>query len=151
MNADGSNRHDLTKTEYMVHSSPAWSPNGRLIAFAAGDGIHVIDADGNHDRQLTDSIPSYNLPVWSPDGRQIVFAREARGGGLFGARGDGVYVINADGSGQRRLVKTPNGVDTPAWSPDGRKIAYVVYTGLKNGSDIYVMNADGSHQRRLTK
>ena len=48
---------------------------------------------------------------------------------------DGVYVVNADGGGRRRLARKGN---APAWSPDGRKIAFV------SGSRIYVMNADGS-------
>ncbi len=64
-----------------------------------------------------------------------------------------VYVMDADGSGQRRL--TNGGVPgcgqegNPAWSPDGRRIAIV--GNINSTHDIYVMNADGSGQRRLTR
>ena len=59
------------------------------------------------------------------------------GGGEFW-----IHVMNADGSGKRRL--TPNPAIYPTWSPDGRKIAF--YTGR-----IFVMNADGSGKRFLTR
>jgi Tol biopolymer transport system component len=81
------------------------------------------------------------LPVWSPDGRKITFSnpanRELPPGGVH------VYVVNADGSGQRRLARESS--RGPAWSPDGGRIAFVAPEG------IYVMNADGSGQRRLAR
>ena len=58
------------------------------------------------------------------------------------------YVMNTNGSGQRRLTATPND-GLPVWSPDGRKIVYA--QGWPDNADIYVMNADGSGHRRLTR
>ena len=58
------------------------------------------------------------------------------------ADAEDVYVVNADGSGQRRLAR--NG-GAPAWSPDGQTIVF------SSGYKIYVMNADGSEHRPLTK
>jgi Tol biopolymer transport system component len=70
---------------------------------------------------------------------------------LFASLRDGnmeIYVMNADGSGQRRLTTSPGVDDQPVWSPDRTKIAF---RSFRNGlSDIYVMNADGSDPRRLT-
>jgi Tol biopolymer transport system component len=58
------------------------------------------------------------------------------------------YVMNTNGSGQRRLTAKPND-RLPVWSPDGRKIVYA--TGWPDNPDLYVMNADGSGLRRLTR
>ena len=83
-------------------------------------------------------------PAWSLDGRKIAFVSE-RFHGPSGYSYD-LYVINADGSGERRLTHDLLAASYPAWSPDGRKIVYfgrAVYYGT------YVVNADGSGQRRL--
>ncbi len=85
---------------------------------------------------------NYSLPSWSPDGRKIVFVSE-RDGNFE------VYVMNADGSGQRNLTRHPGHDSAPAWSPDGRKIAF---TTKRDGNfEVYVMNADGSGQQNLTR
>ena len=84
-----------------------------------------------------------SLPAASPSSK-IAFTSQPRGGPQ--PRSDGLYVVNADGSGKRRLTPTA-WIATPAWSPDGRKIAFVGH-GLGN---VYVMNADGSGQRRLMR
>jgi Tol biopolymer transport system component len=95
-----------------------------------------MNADGSGVRRLAGNV-AWRAPVWSPDGRRIAFTDA------------GIYVMNTDGTGQRRLITRDGG--GPAWSPDGRRIAFAgsVGRGFHN-MEIYVVNADGSEQRRLT-
>jgi TolB protein len=106
--------------------------------------IYVMNADGSKVRNLTRN-PAHDLdPAWSPDARRILFEsyrcpRTARRCG-----DTRIFVMNADGSGQRRLTDN-QGDAGPAWSPDGRKIAFV------RNAAIWVMRADGSRQHRITR
>ncbi len=145
MNPDGSGKRALLKLGDEIF----WAPDGRMIAFRRHNGgtqVYVMNADGSGVRRLTSrpgSVWDVSAGAWSPDGRKLTLtawpARPRSAGHTE------IYVVNADGSGQRRLTR---GV-TPAWSPDGRKIAFV--RGRAGNSEIFVMNADGSATRRLTR
>jgi TolB protein len=86
---------------------PAWSPAGRKIAFNSGDGasLYVINATGSGERRLAGG----QQPAWSPDGRRIAFTR------YVGLARYGVWVINADGTGRKRLAALE--AYDPVWSP----------------------------------
>jgi Tol biopolymer transport system component len=130
---DGSGLERLT-TEPTCETQPAWSPNGRWVAFtrsasnacglrAAGD-IWIVRSDGTEQRRLTDDATYDTGAAWSPDGSQLVFAasREAPGG--IDPDND-LYVVNADGTGRRLLVSAERRSEfDPAWSPDGTRIAF---------------------------
>jgi Tol biopolymer transport system component len=152
--SDGSGLRDLTSKLGALNcgggspaSDPAWSPDGRKLAFVRlnagfGEPIYVVKADGSGLRRLTRSSALDADPTWSPDGRKLAFV-SARDGNSE------VYVMNADGSGQRSLTRNPAFDANPAWSPDGRKIVFV--SNRDGGYGIYVMNADGSGQQRLAQ
>jgi Tol biopolymer transport system component len=81
-------------------------------------------------------------PAWSPDHTRIAFAA----GGLV--RRSGIWVMNADGSAQRRLT-TRSGDGDPTWSPDGRRIAY--RSSSPTGWDLWVVPAAGGKARPLLR
>jgi Tol biopolymer transport system component len=85
---------------------------------------------------------AYRHPVLSPDGRKIVFASE-----IDDASGE-IYVMNADGTGLRRLTTSPGMDGNPSWSPDGRRIAFASYRGGQLA--VWSMTASGAKPRRLT-
>ena len=63
-----------------------------------------------------------------------------------------IWVMNADGTDRRQLTHSPGPVFSPAWSPDGQRIAYRDSRfGINNNDEIYVMNSDGSGQTNLTR
>lgn len=134
MRPDGTERRRLSGAVF-ASGDPSWSPDGRKILFSAKGEIAVVNADGTGRRLVGRGLQ----PVWSPNGRRIAFVS----GGVF--LDEGVYVVNSDGSGLRRVARAGH---SPSWSPDGRWLAHA--RNRKGQADIYVVKSDGSDERQIT-
>jgi Tol biopolymer transport system component len=118
MNVDGSAEDQLTFDAANKDQVPDWSPDGSRLVYAGSvdfgpDDLYIIDADGGGLQQITSTADDVDFaPTWSPDGRQIAFV-SARSDGRF------VYVIDADGTGERLVNGGAGPQFAPAWQPLG--------------------------------
>ena len=97
----------------LSETDPAWSPDGRSIAFQAGDGQIVTVRLAGGRRRLIASEGAYE-PAWSPDGRLIAYQNQGE-----------LFVANADGSGHARRLAGDAG--HPSWAPDSRRLVFEHY------------------------
>jgi Tol biopolymer transport system component len=161
----------VTRTASFDEFTPAWSPDGKKLAFTrapaggldaclgppftgcATFGIYVMGADGTGAPQLLSDAAGVDEsgPRWSPNGKRISFTSDRTGDYE-------VWVVKADGTGETNLTNSPTTIDgftwPPAsWSPDGRRLAFGRTTAFDFSlfeSEIHVMHADGSNVQQLT-
>lgn len=172
VNEDGTGRRPLIAGPGQVDSvkddSPAWSPDGSRIVFrrrpSSGPGdLYIVGVDGTGERRLTSDPGDEGQPAWSPDGQTIAY-------------------VASDGTRQLRLIKASGGPSTvlvpgggandgPAFSSDGRRLAFSsdrsnkpesahviearTHPGSENlpalpAQDIYVVGVDGRGLTRVT-
>lgn len=150
MNADGSDRRPLTTDGPGVFNGWAsWAQDkivyGTTRGAAAGSyrgALEIMTASGGGPTPLPTRATGPQCPAFSPDARHVAFQ------GQTDPHNTDIFLINADGTGERRLTDDPGLDETPAWSPDGRLIAF--QSDRSGTMKVYLMRADGSGVRRLT-
>lgn len=158
MNPDGSDQRPLGTAS---GERPLWSPDGHSLVYSAGNGslclppaqrcaftdVWTVNADGTGARRVLDRAVH---PVWSPLGRRLAFRDFVVGEG--GDVVDALKVAWADGSSVHTLSRAEaiDGVHSlPAWSPNGKWLAFNTFNTHESHHRLFVIRPDGSHRRQL--
>jgi eukaryotic-like serine/threonine-protein kinase len=137
--------------------SPAWSPDGRYLAFlrrsATENGIFIVPALGGDERRLGTTEPSLSRQAWSqcrlswsPDGRFLAVVDHTSPEDRYS-----IFLLSVEDGGKQRLTSSPeSSADySPAFSPDGKTLAFIRSSGLTS-EDIYLISTHGETLQRLT-
>ncbi|MGQ0761285.1 MAG: protein kinase domain-containing protein [Acidobacteriota bacterium] len=121
----------------------AWTPDGKIVYASNASGnldLWMMNADGSHQRQLTENSRINNHPLVSPDGRYIIFTSDRAGT-------PNIWRTDIDGSNARQLT-SGSGEDNPQCSPDGQ---WIVYTLLGAGKPtLWRVSIAGGASQQLT-
>jgi Tol biopolymer transport system component len=165
MKADGTGVKELAAKAVgdSPNPSPAFSPNGKRLAFEGGSSefnvdIYIMNADGSGLKRITQEPTFDSMASWSPGGTRIAFSRVEISSMFASASSsarsnpdssdeNGIYTIRVDGTGLRQLTDEAHD-EYPAWSPDGETIAFGRLT--KHAGWIYTVNPDGGGLSKLT-
>jgi TolB protein len=124
-----------------IDTSPAWSPDGGSIAFVSdrngGPQIFVVPAGGGAARQVSTNGSYNTTPTWSPKPGAHVIAYTTRDGGAYD-----IVTLDLDSKKMVRVTQNEGSNEEPAFSPNGRAIAFARSGG--GGSGVYITNADGT-------
>jgi Tol biopolymer transport system component len=159
INPDGTGGVQLTHEENVFHGDPAWSPNGKVLAFEAdagnqpaGAGIYLMDAATGTvlSRVTKNPFGSFDSEArWSPDGQWIAFIRNKKF--LRNTQVKTLFVVRPDGTGLRQLTTWGLNADNPDWSPDGSQIVFATKAEVPAASGIWTVHPDGSRLTALIK
>jgi serine/threonine protein kinase len=144
----GKNPTNLTKDSASDETTPAFSPDGSLIAFHSlrePSGLYLMEATGENPRRLADV--GFH-PSWSPDGKEIVVGAEWIGvHANKSVTPSALWIINV-ATGEKRLL-TEGDAAQPSWSPGGKRIAYWCWSAEGHG-DLATISATGGAPVKVT-
>ena len=139
VNADGSNGVRITD-DPAAEETPAWSPDGSMIAIVKNNDFQLIDTNGSFLLSLGHAWDE-SWPRWSPDGSKLVFAWNEPGQQPEWQ----IYTVNVDGSNRTQLTFMDTPCGAPAFSPDGTEIIF--HCPRITNEFMWRMNVDGTNQR----
>jgi TolB protein len=139
---DGQGLTQLTHHEGNVSYQPAVSPDGEKIAYVVEDpgrsDIHVMNADGSGDVNITRTMKGYWEPQWTPDGKSIVVSTyDTQRGNLE------LVKLAADGSGKQQITRFGAATSSAVVSPDGSHLVFGVDPAM--GSPILASSDSDGH------
>ena len=148
----------MTQAKELIRlaSSPALSPDGKLLAFDWNGDIWTVPTGGGEAKQLTTDTGRDRQPRFSPDGKQIAFVSK-RGPDPDRSHDSNVFVVEAKAGATPRQLTTYTGEDggRPVWSPDGSTIAYLQSDEAKwyayDQTKLALIPAAGGTARLLTE
>ncbi|NOH11947.1 MAG: hypothetical protein HND51_09905 [Chloroflexi bacterium] len=140
MNPDGSDQTLLVSGDNgVIVGSPAWSPDGKFLAYTCNNHLCVVNFDGSGYRQVTESTSNRYFPNWLPDGNLIAFGKINKEI-VFN-----VHTLDV-ASGSEELVLP--GAYAASWSPDGTHIAFLkLNDDLQN--EMYVRSIQGGNDVKI--
>lgn len=150
---DGTARRALTSAPEVIEAAPAWSPDGRLVAFSAHAGgnlwnLMLLNPDTGDLRAFSEGPVDLD-PAWSPDGSRLAYASHFGVGGQVDV--SALSVAPVEGLGARPILlleDATRAIRHPTWSPDGGAIVFAVSSDSAGG-ELYRVGAEGASPRRL--
>jgi Tol biopolymer transport system component len=134
-------------TEDPADAEPAFSPDGRTIAYARNGDLYSVRPDGSGLRRLTSGAELDSAPIVSPDGKRVVFERRAAVDGAAD-----LYSVRVLGGGLRGLTSGPDDDHQADFAPDGRAIVFARDSGGGDTKeDLYSVRPSGVGLARLTR
>lgn len=121
-----------------------FTPHSDVIAFSSGYDLWLTDLSHGITRALTrDGARTIDdAPAWSPDGRRIAFTTVRSDPYTPNLPNGEIAVMDIDARSLRLLTRTPAWDDAPAWSPDGRTIAYRSNRDIESGTGVFLIDLD---------